>query len=80
MEKEIGEMMASRIQTKEFDIEQVRKPGQRVPISGIARLEGPFYRRASEAVPDMGIFSHILGVIVIIELEMPDRPIEGKRD
>ena len=49
-----------------------------MPIGGIAGFEGPIDGCGGEAVLDIGIFGQILGIVIVIELEVPDGPIESK--
>jgi hypothetical protein len=49
----------------------MRQPGQRVPIGGVGRGEGPFDTLRVQSVLDVLVFGYVLVVIVIEKLIVP---------
>ena len=41
MKKQIGQMVSARVHAKELNIQHVGQPGNRVPVAGMGRPEGP---------------------------------------
>jgi hypothetical protein len=48
VEQDAGQVVPGRGETVEFHVEEVREPGQRVPVGGIEGGHGPANRRGSE--------------------------------
>ena len=49
-----------------------------MPVGSVAGGEGPADGFDAEAILDRGVLGQVLGVVVIVELEVLDRPIEKK--
>ena len=73
-------MMAGGIEAVELAIELVREPGDRMPVARVAGGEGPANILAGQPGMDPGIVRDVLGVIVVVEFETGDRPIQDEGD
>jgi hypothetical protein len=80
VKEEIGEVMAGGIETIELAIQEVREPGERMPVARVAGGEGPENVFAGQPGVDLGIIRDVLGVIVVVEFETGDWPIQGEGD
>src|ERR1043166_9004210 len=72
--------MAARVQAVYLAVGHVRQPGKRVPIAGIAALEGPNQPRPGQPGSHVWIFSDVLRIIEGDELMTGHRPEAGQRD
>ena len=64
--------MAARLQAPELHVRHVAEPGERMPVGGMARNEGPADARRVQASADVGVGRHVLVVVVDEEL-VPQR-------
>src|SRR5512140_2295209 len=71
-------MVAGWVQSKYLIIQHVGKPGHRVPIGGVARLESPSNARPSQASLDIWVLGDVLLVIIIDEPVEPNRAISSE--
>ena len=73
----VRHVMISGIQTEQLNVQNVRETGQREPVRGFGGGERPTKRLAGEALADMRIRSHVIGIVKINEVEGPDFAICG---
>ena len=75
-------MVPGRVQTIELAVHHMRDPGQRMPVAGVAALEGPEQAGPGQPGFDVGIIADVVGVIEVNELVASDRPISdpGRQD
>src|SRR5208337_494471 len=64
---------------EELEIQHVREPGQRVPVSGMQGGESPGEPLISKAILDRGIFSDVYAIIEIDKLMGSQIAIDGQR-
>src|SRR6516225_6079119 len=75
VKEKVYQVWSKRPGAEELHIEHVRKPRERVPIAGIKAAESPDDVGPREPGQHMGVFEHVLAVIVDNKAVMRDRPI-----
>ena len=80
VEKQISQMMPTRLGAVEAVIDHVRNPGDRMPIARMIGLEGPGQTVAGDAMLDGGIINNVIRIVVIDEVEMGRRPVQRQGD
>jgi len=70
--------MGTGIQPKKLDIQHVRKPGNRMPITGRCRGERPAKAFPADAVFNLVVFINIPRGVIIIKIKCPDPGIGRK--
>ena len=61
-------MMAAGLQAIKLAVEHVREPGERVPVAGVVRSEGPGDSLAGQPPIDMRVFTDVFVVVEVDEL------------
>jgi hypothetical protein len=72
VEQEICQMVPSRFQSKELNIEHVGHPGHGMPVCGITGRKGPPNRLRCNTVPDMDVLSYVYIIVIINEIALTD--------
>src|SRR5215467_7850089 len=84
MQKHARDVVRTRLQTIELDVEHVGHPGQRMPVCCISGCHCPGQPAPRHAHVDRGICGHVQTVVDRHEVEVSHRPIykddEGDKD
>ena len=78
--KEIGAVMGAGIETVEGAVCGVGKPGEGMPVAGVAGGEGPGNGVARDAMLDGKVQQDVIGIVVVDEVEMGRGPVNGEGD
>src|SRR5215831_1373959 len=80
MEKDVGEVVATGAAAEELNVQRVRHPGQRMPVSGVKVLEGPFCRVVVYTAVNVRVVDHVHMVVGVNEGVLSHRPVQSQRD
>ena len=80
MDQHVHEQVPAGIQTKELAVQHMREPGERMPVGGVKRGEGPGNSVQRQAAGDHGIVPDVKRVIEIDELVTDDLAVNRERD
>ena len=78
VEKYTGHMMPAWTHSEEFNIQHVRQPGNRVPIAGTGRPEGPDDAFFAQPLTHIGILCHIFIIVITDKIMCASLPVYGK--
>lgn len=84
VQEEVGQVMAAGAaelagqHAEELAVGHVGNPGERVPVGGVAEIEGPFETFPREAGADVGVEGDVVGIIDVEQREMGGLPIDGE--
>jgi hypothetical protein len=71
--------VAGRVKVKEFAVQHVREPCQRVPVTVFIRSESPFHTFQAQAAVHVGVLDDITIIVVVDEGMVTNRSIERRR-
>jgi hypothetical protein len=74
VEQEIGQMMPSRFQPKELNIEHVGHPCHGMPVCGITGRECPPNCLCRNTILDVDVFSYVWRIVIINEIALIELP------
>jgi hypothetical protein len=80
VEGDVDHMRATGVQAEDLAVQHMGKPGERMPIIGLAVNEGPFHAGPSQALEDGGVVVDVVVVVIGDELVIMGGPIDGQRD
>src|SRR5579864_6807407 len=70
VEKNAGQVMSTRVESKQLDIQRVRNPGERMPVAGVAGRERPGGTMPVQSILDSRVAEDVGPVVVIDEAVM----------
>src|ERR1051326_5106580 len=79
VEQKVREVMEAWIQAEHLDIQGVRKPGQGMPIRGVAAAEGPDHSFPGQPLVNVRVLGDVKRVIEVDELATRHGPKDGER-
>lgn len=80
MKERIHQMLGSGIHSKELAIQHVRQPGDRVVVINVDIDKGPLDAIPGDPISNGLVFEHVIGIIILHEIVVPDGPKEGEGD
>lgn len=79
MNPDVREVMALGIKAIQLHVRHVGEPGDRVPVGGMHRGEGPANVRRCQTGCNMGVFRNVTAVVIIYKVMGSHLPIYGYR-
>src|ERR1035437_7914236 len=80
MKENVGEVMAPGPQTEELAVQDMRQPGQRMPVGGVCAVKSPADALPRQAALDVTVFSDVKVVIIINEAVAQGREESAEHD
>jgi hypothetical protein len=78
VEEQVYEVLLLRIYAEEFNVQHVGQSGHWMPGNGMGMRESPNNTVPGQASQDVRIVADVRSVVVVDELEMGGRPINGR--
>ena len=78
MKEKINDVMPAGVCTEKLAIKHMRQPGQRMPVAGMARGEGPDGTDTCQAGINIRVIRDVNVVVEVDELKIAYRPENNK--
>jgi len=65
MEQHVDAVMCTGVQSEQLNVRHMRQPGERVPVTGVTRGEGPSYVIERQTSANVDILDDVVHVVVV---------------